>query len=122
MLGYYTTSGRIGFTTAMTPFRAVDTRASTPLAPGETRLLDTFVLNAESILVNVTAVDPSATGFLTVFPTDGGRPDASNVNFTAGRASPNLVLVKPGADGKIRVFNSAGSTHVLIDVIGTVDT
>ena len=66
-------------------------------------------------------MDPTATGYLTVFPADRSQPDASNVNFYAGRNAPNLVVVHSAADGSIKIFNSAGATHVLVDVIGRFD-
>ena len=121
VLGYYTGTGRVGFTTAMTPFRAADTRSAAALDAGEARIIQTGVRNAEAVILNVTAVDPTATGYLTVFAANENRPDASNVNFYAGRAAPNLVIVRPDADGAIRIFNSAGRTHVLVDVVGAVD-
>jgi hypothetical protein len=31
---------------------------------------------------------------------------------------PNLAVVKLGADGKLAVYNHAGSTGVIIDVLG----
>ncbi len=122
VLGYYTATPPIGAATALDPYRAVDTRAALPLGPGESRELDLGLLDAEGVIINVTAVAPSATGFLTVYPTGQARPDASNVNFYAGRSTPNLVMVRPSAGGRIRVYNSAGSTHVLVDVIARIDT
>ena len=35
---------------------------------------------------------------------------------------PNLVVVKLGAGGKVAMFNSAGSTHVIYDVAGWYST
>jgi hypothetical protein len=31
---------------------------------------------------------------------------------------PNLVVVKLGADGKVAIFNGAGSADVIADVVG----
>ncbi|MGD9794375.1 MAG: serine protease [Acidimicrobiia bacterium] len=71
-----------------------------------------------SVVMNVTAVAPTDDGFLTVFPSDAAVPGTSNVNFVRGQTIPNLVMVKLGADGAVKVFNYAGSTHVLFDVVG----
>ena len=50
---------------------------------------------------------------------EAARPDASNVNFVAGRTVPNLVVVPVGADGTVSLDNvSAGSTQLLADVYG----
>jgi len=35
-----------------------------------------------------------------------------------GLRVPNLVVVKVGADGKIDLYNPAGSTDIVIDVVG----
>jgi hypothetical protein len=31
---------------------------------------------------------------------------------------PNLVMAKVGADGKVAVYNDAGSAHLIFDVVG----
>jgi hypothetical protein len=36
----------------------------------------------------------------------------------AGQTVPNLVVVKLGANGMVDVYNLAGSTDVVIDVVG----
>jgi hypothetical protein len=121
VLGYYTSAPPIGAVTALDPYRAVDTRSSLPLRPLEGREIDLGVLDAEGVIINVTAVSPTATGYLTVYPAGQARPDASNVNFYAGRSTPNLVMVRPSAGGRILIYNSAGATHVLVDVIARID-
>ena len=35
-----------------------------------------------------------------------------------GRNIPNLVVVGIGADGKVRLFNQAGTVHLIADVMG----
>ena len=74
--------------------------------------------DASSVVLNVTAVGPSAPGYLTVWPTGGVRPVASNVNFAAGEVVPNHVVAKVGAGGYISIFNESGSVDVLVDVMG----
>jgi len=74
-------------------------------------------VSAAAVTLNFTAVDPAANGFLTVFPCDQPRPNASNVNYSAGVNIPNLALVKPAADGSICVYTSK-ATHVIADVTG----
>jgi hypothetical protein len=74
---------------------------------------------ASAAVVNVTAVNPTANGFLTVF-TEGlaTTPLVSNVNFTIGMNVANLVTVPLSATGGISIFNSAGTTGVDVDVEG----
>lgn len=77
-------------------------------------------LGATAVALNVTAIGPSAPGYLTVFPTGSSVPLASNVNFSPGEVVPNLVEVALGAGGDVSIFNSAGSTDVVVDVEGYV--
>lgn len=71
-----------------------------------------------AVALNVTATQPTAPSFLTVYPGGAPRPNASNVNFAKGQTVPNMVIVPVSADGKISVYNNFGSTHVVIDVLG----
>jgi Regulator of chromosome condensation (RCC1) repeat len=75
-------------------------------------------LGAGSVVLNVTAVDPTTASFLTVFPTGSQQPESSNVNMPAGRTVANLVIVPLGDNGDISIFNSAGATHLIADVLG----
>ena len=71
-----------------------------------------------AVALNVTVTAPTAANYLTVFPSGVARPTASNLNFAAGQTIANMVIAKVGADGKIAIFNNAGSTQVLVDVVG----
>ncbi|CAA9246502.1 MAG: hypothetical protein AVDCRST_MAG10-1986 [uncultured Acidimicrobiales bacterium] len=74
---------------------------------------------ASAVVLNVTAVDPLATGFVTVWPTGQARPLASNLNVVPGRTVPNLVVVKVGAEGKVSLYNgSGGAVHLVADIAG----
>ena len=63
--------------------------------------------DAVAVVLNVTAVTPSAGGFLTVFPTGVTRPTSSTLNYTAGSIVPNGTMVKIGTGGK-----KIGRAHV----------
>jgi hypothetical protein len=72
-----------------------------------------------AVALNVTVTNPTRPGFITAYPDGGSVPNASNLNFTAGRTVPNLVIVKVGADGYVDLRNSgAGSTDLIADVAG----
>ena len=74
---------------------------------------------ARAVVLNMT-VD-RATGpesFLTVWPAATPRPVASNLNFTSGPATTNLVVAQLGPDGKVNIYNNVGSTDVIADVEG----
>jgi len=120
--GWFATPSEL---TTFAPARLLDTRAAGgPLAAQSE--LDLPVLNVggvpssgvDSVVLNVTVTNPTANGFLTVWPSGTTRPLSSNLNFTPGQTIPNLVIAKVGADGKVAIFNSAGSTQVVVDVYG----
>jgi hypothetical protein len=72
---------------------------------------------ALAVTMNVTVTDPDAAGFLTVYPCDADRPEASNLNFTQGETVPNLVTVKLSAAGTVCLF-AQHTTHLVADVAG----
>jgi hypothetical protein len=83
------------------------------------------------VVLNVTATGGTKLGWLTVYPTGHSLPTASNLNFTAGQTVPNLVTVKIGTAGQVRIANTehptvptpnAGSVHVIADVVGFYKT
>ena len=83
---------------------------------------------ATGVLLNVTAVSPTANGFLSIRPADApGAPTTSSLNVVSGEILPNGVAVSlptAGADaGKIEItfdaYGTAGpTTDILIDVVG----
>ena len=77
---------------------------------------------AGAVALNVTATNPSASSYLTVWPAGAGRPTASNLNFAAGQTVPNMVIVPVGAGGQISMFNNSGGVDVVVDVLGWFPT
>ena len=71
-----------------------------------------------AVVVNLTVTQPSAPGFITAYPTGTERPNASSLNFIPGQTVPNLVVAKVGQNGQISLFNSAGATHLVADIVG----
>jgi hypothetical protein len=74
-----------------------------------------------AVVLNVTETDPTSSGYITAWPDGVPRPVASDLNFVPGETSPNLVVVKVGSDGSIDLFNSAGHTDLIADVVGWYD-
>ena len=114
------TGGRV---VVSSPTRLMDTRRSGgALGHGVSRVLDVTVgavpSTARAVVLNVTVTEPTRSGYLTVWPNGRARPEASNLNFVAGQTVPNQVIAAVGPDGKICLFNSAGSTHVIVDLMG----
>ena len=113
----------------LTPARILDTRDGTggiagAVGPGSTTTVQITgqggvpVTGVTAVAMNVTVTQPTGDGYLTLYPTGTTRPLAANLNFTPGKTVPNLVVVKLGTNGRVDMFNSAGSTHVIYDVTG----
>ena len=119
----------------ISPCRLVDTRPtpltvgtrSTPIGASQTVTFQvtgangqcTVPSDATGIASNVTIVNPTASSYLTVFPADSTRPNASNLNWTpTSPPTPNQVTVALSGTGALKVFNLAGSVDVIIDVVG----
>jgi subtilisin family serine protease len=78
---------------------------------------ETVPQSATSAALNVTVVDPSGAGFLTVWPCGVERPLASNLNYVQGDVIANNVIASIGASGDICVYSSS-PTHVVVDIAG----
>jgi peptidoglycan LD-endopeptidase LytH len=113
--GYFTAGGF----TSVGPTRAYDSRATGGrVRAGETRLVD--IGAAGQAFITITAVQPDRSSFLTVWTAGTSRPPTSNVNLRPGIDVANLALVQTDAAGRVAVFNDAGTTDVIVDVIGRV--
>lgn len=123
----FTTTGCTvqGFYT-LTPCRVIDTRDSTPLAAGATRNVTATGLcgipssGVTALSVNITALNGTATGSLTLFPGPSGAtpPTANTVSYTT-RVIASAAMVKVNADGTVNVYNAgANAVNFFIDVNG----
>jgi hypothetical protein len=132
-------AGTAGAYTPLKPFRLCDTRSAASvgyttectahgaLAAGSTMTFAVTgqVVNSESVpdgaqavVVNLTAIDGSASTFLTMFPAGSAVPTASNLNVGPGNNEANLVVVALGTGGELSLYNSQGSIDVAVDVEG----
>lgn len=102
--------------------RALDTRRTDRrVAAGSVTAVDLSALvpaGAVSVFVNVTVVDPTGWGFVTVFPCASPRPDTSNVNHVAGDVAAAGAVIALGADRRLCLYSYA-ATHLLVDVFGS---
>jgi hypothetical protein len=118
----------------LTPARIMDTRTGIngPLGKLGAGQMLTFevigkggvpVTGVDSVVLNVTVTEPTAPSYLTIYQANlASRPIASNLNFVAGQIVPNLVAVKLSPDGKLKIYNFSGATHVIMDVAGWYTT
>lgn len=119
----------------LNPSRIADTRAASGFSDEGETLGPASLVNVQvggaggvpsvgvsAVVLNVTAVNPSAASFLTVFPDGTTQPVVANLNFTEGETLANLVTVSVGKGGEISIFNHAGRVDVVVDVEGYYTT
>ncbi|PBC78756.1 parallel beta helix pectate lyase-like protein [Streptomyces sp. TLI_235] len=123
VVGYYGDDGTAVFV-PVPPTRLADTRQhGGALGPaGETAVqiggANGVPADAVAGVLNVTATQPTAAGFLTVWPDGSPRPGTSSLNFLPGQTVPNHVTAPLGGNGRFRVYNHAGNTQVIADLSG----
>jgi hypothetical protein len=71
-----------------------------------------------AILVDIEAANPSATTWLILWPDGSPFPATTTLNAKAGEFISNSAVVQVAANGKIDLYNKAGTTDVVIDVQG----
>jgi hypothetical protein len=72
-----------------------------------------------TVSLGVVAAGNTGGGYLTVYPCGLPQPASSTLNFIAGAASNNHVIVDTGSSGQVCVFAS-GPTHVIVDIEGVL--
>jgi hypothetical protein len=115
------------------PCRLIDTRnAAGPLggpalAAGAPRSFDLaghcgVPATAKAISVNVTAVSPSAAGYVVAYAGGGAAPVASLLNFASGQTRANNAIVPVSQDGNgtlaARASLASGTVQLVVDVNG----
>jgi hypothetical protein len=135
VLGYFSPSGAAsaGRLVALNPKRVLDTRtgpvpsgwsAHKPVAGESVRLA--FPTSSgipssgvKAVVLNVTATQASADGWVIVYPDGQKLPYASNLNVAAGSTSANTVIVPLGTSRRIAIYTSHGA-HIIADVVGYI--
>ncbi len=118
--------GNEGRYTALIPSRVLDTRSG-----GGVRLTAGASMNVQvagaggvpasgvsAAVLNVAATGPTASSYLTVYPTGEAQPPTANLNFVAGQTVSNRTVAKLGAGGRITIYNNKGSADIIVDVGG----
>jgi len=127
--GYYVSGG--GFKSLM-PTRILDTRGGdqqmsyTGAKPAGGQTITLPVLGRAGVpssgvgyvVVNLTATDATAAGFVSAWPGGTDRPLTSVLNLTeVGQTRANAVFAPVGADGTVELFSQSG-TDLVVDVTG----
>jgi hypothetical protein len=123
--GYFSASGSVEHNAG--PVRVMDTRDGTGVRKGKVGAGGTVTLtvgghngvpvNATAVVLNVTAANPTTASHVIVYPAGVSRPNASNLNFTAGENFPNLVIV-PVTNGTVSFYNASGNVDLIADLDG----
>jgi hypothetical protein len=69
-----------------------------------------------AVSLNVTVVNATGSGYLTVYPCDE-RPTVSSVNFVAGQAVSNAVIAPLSPTGELCFFSNV-TANVVVDIAG----
>jgi hypothetical protein len=119
-----------GAFSALSPFRACDTRASGTscptgsVGPGEEIAVTLAGVGGvpasgvTAVTVNLMAIGGAANSLLKVWPDGTARPSSAAIIFSAHQTLMNMITVKLGTNGKLRVFNAAGEAHVVMELAG----
>ena len=113
----------------LTPSRVLDTRDGTgsvkaPLGARERRSVQVTGVGGVpssgvgAVVLNVTAVNATRTGYVTVWPAGVERPLASTLNPEPGMVLANEIVAKVGSDGRVEVYNRNGTVDLIFDVVG----
>ncbi len=112
---------QVSETTALTthaPLRKIDTRA-----PGKGKLPAEEVLKiatgapgGSTVLGNLTVTQPASDGHVRAYPCDLDKPNASSLNFAAGRSVANFAAIRTDASGSFCVWTTT-DTHILWDQV-----
>ncbi len=118
-----------GLFVPLTPSRVLDTRDGTgapahQVGAGQSIILTVIghggvpATGVSAIALNLTATGPTASTYITAYPTGQTRPVVSNLNLVAGETRPNRVVVAVGSGGSVTLYNYAGSVDLVADVSG----
>ena len=110
--------------TAAVPNRVLDTRegngaAARRVTPGEIIFLPVtaaVTAGGKAASLNLTAVDATAAGFVTVWPCGQAAPSTSILNYVPGRVAANHVVVGIGTGGVC--LGVSQPVHLVADLMG----
>ncbi|MFE0024918.1 ricin-type beta-trefoil lectin domain protein [Amycolatopsis sp. NPDC059021] len=126
--GYFSPDGAGAYTARAGGTRLLDTHdltgpRHTPLAGGEEIALQVrgvagVPATATTVALNLTASSTTEPSTIAAYPQSYIAGTANAVYLNVGQRRSNLAVVRIGDDGKIRLRNSAGLTHLAADLLG----
>jgi Tol biopolymer transport system component len=127
VVGYYAAPGSASAANAKTRFLPLPPKRLASVvakAGGSASFATTGVpaTGVAGVVLSVTVSGPSHAGALAVYPS-GAKAGASSFTFQGGRSATSLLIVKPGAKGRITVVNrSKAAVRVWADIVGYLHT
>lgn len=80
--------------------------------------LQTIPAGATGVIYNLTALNSTGNSYLTTYPSGTSRPGTSSLNISPGQTAFSQVTTKQGTDSSFNIYNAAGTTDVIVDVVG----
>ncbi|MEV0805509.1 hypothetical protein [Micromonospora sp. NPDC050200] len=140
VVGFYAASDTVksslgwgGQYQSVEPTRLIDTRPTGLVAKSS---IDSYVdfgpssPHVKALVLNITAVKPVKSGFLSASSGDGPALTTSTVNYGAGKVVPNLAFVRTGkctncnnlpyAVPTFSIYTSE-ATNMVVDLVGVID-
>jgi alpha-tubulin suppressor-like RCC1 family protein len=127
LTGYFTsraTTTATGSYHAVAPHRIADSRSRwglQPIGPGGTQPVTvvggTVPAGVSAVMVNLVEVGATAGGYLTAYPYGQAQPHVASISFARGKTVAERAIVAV-QDGKIAVFNAAGTTQLVVEIVG----
>ena len=112
--------------------RLADTRTGVGVPAGAVRAHGTITFQVTgrlevplrgvtAVWINVNAISPAASGYLTAWPAGAVQPPAQQSNFTAGQTSASYVISRVSSSGQVSIYNGSSSTvQIAADIIAYV--
>jgi RHS repeat-associated protein len=131
IMGYYTAGSGAQYV-PITPTRVADTRtnsgqpyAGQHLTTGANLNVqvtsangDGVPANATAAVINLTAINSTAAGYLQVYAAGASRPSTTNLSVATNTTVNDEVTAPIGSNGQIAIYDAAGTVDVLVDVEG----
>lgn len=108
------------------PCRLLDTRSTEILASGTPVIVPVAGLcgvpeSARAVALNLTAMNPTGNGNISLWPADLPQPSTSAINFAAGITRANNAILALAGDGDLATqafVAGSGTVHLIVDVVG----
>jgi uncharacterized protein (DUF1501 family) len=124
ILGYMR-AGSPGRYFPLNPAQIVDTRSNGGAFGGQTTRTFTVTgvggvptSGVSAVALNLSSIGATSFTYITAWPNGQPKPFTANLLANGGENSTNLAIVKVGTNGRIQLYNDAGTVHVKADIVG----